>query len=209
MARRLTQETISQIRNLRSQGWSLPELKRKFQVGHGTVYRYIQDTKILPKYKQIWLSKRKSSTHRMLDEKQKAKINAKKYVFAINSKEKLLILSSLYWAEGHKKDFSFTNSDPQMIKLFIKYLRDTLETPKERIKLSIRIYEDMNVEVCKKFWLNNSGLDRSNLGTVNVLFGKKKGKLKHGMCRVRVRKGGSMLKYLTAIKDRVIAIESL
>ena len=34
-----------------------------------------------------------------------------------------LIAASLYWAEGAKKDFSLTNSDPEMIRVFVMILR--------------------------------------------------------------------------------------
>jgi restriction system protein len=41
---------------------------------------------------------------------------------------------------------------------------------------------------------------------VNVLRGKKKGKLKYGMCRVRILKGGDMLKYMRALNNRIVNI---
>jgi hypothetical protein len=39
---------------------------------------------------------------------------------------------------------------------------------------------------------------------VNILKGKKSGKCPFGMCRVRVKKGGNMLKYIKALKNIVI-----
>ena len=54
-------------------------------------------------------------------------------------RELLFIGASLYWAEGFKKDsrLGFANSDPQMIKLFLKWLLDIFKVPKKDIRLRV------------------------------------------------------------------------
>lgn len=78
---------------------------------------------------------------------------------------------------------------------------------KEDFRISIRIYEDLDKEKCIIYWLSITGLRREQLISVNVLQGKKIGKLEYGMCRVRVKKGGNLLKKIKAIN--LVTVNSL
>lgn len=206
MAKHLTSSQIKRIKSLRLRGHSLPEISNKLKIGKGTAWSYIQGVKMLPKFEKIWLNKRKGSIklkeNRELIALKKAKANIK----SLSKKEKLLILSSLYWAEGAKVDFNLTNTDPNLITVFIKSLKEIFGVENDRLRINIRIYEDMNAEDCIYYWFKLTGLARTNLSSVNVLKGKKTGKLKYGMCRIRVTKGGDMLKYLVAVRKRLIEL---
>ena len=204
MAKRIPQNTIEEIQKLRSQGWSLPELAKKFEIGRGTVWRHIQGVKILPQYQELWAAKRISSVRRKNLAETKAKEKATNLVNNLTTRERILILASLYWAEGGKGDFNITNTDPDLIKVFVRGLVSNLGIERNRLRLNIRVYEDMNHESCINFWLKTTGLNRESITNVNVLYGKKKGKLKYGMCRLRVLKGGDMLKYMVALRGRIV-----
>ena len=204
MARRLTEEVKSEIKKLRSQGWSLPELRRKFGIGNGTVMRYIQGVEILPEYKDFWLQKRKSSVNRKVLAENKAYNKALKTITSLKDKERELILASLYWGEGGKGDFNLTNTDPDLIRVFVKGLTEIYNIPVSKIRLSLRLYEDLDRDKCIDYWSQITGVPKENYRSVNVLVGKKLGKLMYGMCRLRIEKGGDMLKYLKALRRRII-----
>jgi hypothetical protein len=206
MAKHLSSEKIEKIKFLRSRGHSLSEISKILKIGQGTVFRYVKGVVISGKYKRIWLDKRQGSVKRKELAEKKAKIRADDTIKSISNKERLLILSSLYWAEGAKVDFNLTNTDSDLIRTFIICLKDVLGLSNDRLRLNIRIYEDMDSESCIKFWLDQTGLTINNLSSVNVLSGKKLGKLKYGMCRVRVTKGGDVLKYLVAVRRRIIKL---
>jgi hypothetical protein len=204
VARRLTEEVKSEIKKLRSQGWSLPELRRKFGIGNGTVMRYIQGVEILPEYKDFWLQKRKSSVNRKVLAENKAYNKALKTITSLKDKERELILASLYWGEGGKGDFNLTNTDPDLIRVFVKGLTEIYNIPVSKIRLSLRLYEDLDRDKCIDYWSQITGVPKENYRSVNVLVGKKLGKLMYGMCRLRIEKGGDMLKYLKALRRRII-----
>lgn len=48
----------------------------------------------------------------------------------------------LYWAEGAKdrNQLSFANSDPTMVTLFVRFLRECFDVPNERIRLRCAYY---------------------------------------------------------------------
>jgi len=165
---------------------------------------HIKGVKILPEHKKEWLGKRGGSIKRKIILKKKAKDKAKKLINLLTKKEEIIFLSALYWGEGNKKDFNLINSDSQLIKIFVKGLRELFKIKTEELKISIRIYEDTNKNECLKFWSKITEAPVNKIGSVDILKGKKKGKLTHGMCRVRVKKAGNLLKYMLAIRDRVI-----
>ena len=116
---------------------------------------------------------------------------AKKY------KDVLWVIGAmLYWGEGGKTlrhTLDFANSDPYMISIFMKFLRDELCVHEDKIKLTIYCYNDISsVEEIELFWLNICGLERSNLTKTMVnkypksSKRRKIGKSQYGTCKVRV-----------------------
>lgn len=205
----LAKETIEKIRSLRSQGYSLPEISQLVATPKTTVFRYIQGVEILPEYLANWAGKRGGSKKKKLLEERKALEEGKEIVEIPSQKEKLLFIAALYWAEGSKRDFSLSNTDPDLIRLFVNGLRDIFHISDERFRISVRIYEDLDRGKCLSYWSDIVDVPVKHFVGVNILKGKKKGKLAYGMCRVRVTKGGLLLKKLVGINKAMVASLSL
>jgi len=198
----LTRTQVSRIIHFRERGYSLPEIKRITGHGYGTVFKYIQGIKILPQFEEFWRSKRKSSIFRALQQQKQAQGEAKKLLKKINKRDKIIIATCLYWAEGSKGDLSLSNTDPTLVKTFVNGLKE-LGIGKERLSINLRIYEDLDQKKVCNFWSKVVGIPKERIMYVNILKGKKKGKLKYGMCRVRIIKGAYFLKLLDALRDAI------
>jgi hypothetical protein len=102
----------------------------------------------------------------------------------------------LYWAEGGKgmSTVQFSNSDPQMTRLFRRFLTDALDVPVERIRLSLNVYTNngMTIEEVERYWLGLLDLPRSCVRkhtlnhTPTSSSGRAKNKLPYGVCTLRV-----------------------
>lgn len=80
----------------------------------------------------------------------------------------------LYWAEGYKRavikngreltshPVSLTNSDPYIIKMFLRFLREYCMVPEDKIKASIRIFQHQNEKTLLSFWRKETGILTSN-----------------------------------------------
>jgi hypothetical protein len=77
------------------------------------------------------------------------------------------------------------------------------------LRISVRIYEDLDREICLDFWSKVVGIEKEKFVNVNILPGKKQGKLLYGMCRVRVTKGAPLLKEIVGINKAMVASMSL
>lgn len=105
----------------------------------------------------------------------------------------------LYWAEGSKKRNRciFTNSDPDMMKLFVKFLLQCFDLVASDIKLEIHCYDDngLGVDIIEKYWMDTLCLSRFNIGKtmlnvkpISAKSNKPKRVLLYGTARVVVNK---------------------
>ncbi len=134
---------------------------------------------------------------------QQSLLEANNTISDLSFKEKMIFISALYWGEGSKGDFGLSNTDPALIKVFVSGLRNVFHIPDDRLRISIRIYEDLDRDECLQFWSEIVNIPKENFVNVNILPGKKMGKLKYGMCRVRVAKGEELLKKMKALYEVV------
>lgn len=208
MPKLLSAITKKKIVGLRRRGRSIPEISRTLAIPRSTVLRYAKDVPILPQFLDRWKERRNASKYISERAWHAANDFASHLVGGLSRKERILVVSALYWAEGNKKDLSFTNTDPGMIAVFMDILRDEFHIQQSDFKISIRVYEDLEREECLRFWSTITKINLQNNVSINVLRGKKAGKLRFGMCRVRIRRGGLILKTISAINRRIVALIS-
>lgn len=101
---------------------------------------------------------------RTLAEEQKMRFENKipsfKYRKINKNTERLKIIGAmLYWGEGYKGNetnpaprVDFANSDPDMITLFIKFLRNTFVLDESKFRVLLYCYSDQNIENLITFW---------------------------------------------------------
>lgn len=102
----------------------------------------------------------------------------------------------LYWAEGSRSRnrLVFTNSDPEMVRIFATFLRCSFGVDPERVRLTCNLFADHEARQreIEEFWLCTAGLSRSSLcrSTVNQYSRysqkKRRNKLPYGTCRIVV-----------------------
>jgi hypothetical protein len=110
--------------------------------------------------------------------------------------EKLKLAGAMiYWGEGTKSGNTvcLSNSDPEMIKIFLKFLREICGISNKRLRIVIHYYSDHRPDNLKNFWMKatnipsrqfcrpflhqgNSGSYKrsSRFGTVSVRYNDKK-----------------------------------
>lgn len=193
---------IQTIIDLRKKGFTINELVKLSSMPKTTIWHHIHKIKVLPKYEKIWRAKQGGSINRFNKAIEKSRLQAKSLIKSLNKTEKMLVAAALYWGEGSKDDFSLSNTDPNLIKVFISCLKEFGVT-QNNLSINIRIYEDLNPEVACRFWAKVTRVPRNQIKYVNVLYGKKNGKLPYGMCRIRVKKPGYLLKLINAIRETI------
>lgn len=76
----------------------------------------------------------------------------------------------LYWGEGDKSPFNTSvrmgNSDPRLIKKFREFLVKICGIKKEKLGYSLILFNDIDKEKAIKFWEDQLGIKRTQLGKV-------------------------------------------
>lgn len=198
----LLDSEVKRIKKLRETGHSLNEIKSVVNRGYGTIFRYIKDVKILPEYENEWKIKRGGSKNKSLKDWESARIQASKFFDNFSAKERLLILSCLYWGEGNKRELNLINSDPYLIKVFLNCIRD-LGVCDAEITISLRLHENIDKRMAVRFWLDFLNFKEKSITYFEIIKGNKIGKLKYGMCRLRVKKGAKYFKLIMSMIDLV------
>src|ERR1700690_4301294 len=72
----------------------------------------------------------------------------------------------LYLAEGTKKNdytIGLANTDPRLIKFFIRWLQKFLDVPHSKMKMQLHLYESMDINKERRFWLKQTGFLQKQL----------------------------------------------
>jgi len=95
----------------------------------------------------------------------------------------------LYWGEGDSKiensQVRLSNTTPDLIKIFSLFLKNICKIPKEKIKISLILYPDLNEKKCKLFWSAAADIPVAQFKKGQVIKGKHPTKkLTYGICMV-------------------------
>ena len=99
----------------------------------------------------------------------------------------------LYWGEGNKKNTNTVrlgNTDPRLVKSFIKFLEHIYAVPKEKFRFGLQIFSDMRPQKALQFWMSALNVPRDKFGKVIVTparsIGTYKEKSKYGVLTIYV-----------------------
>jgi hypothetical protein len=96
----------------------------------------------------------------------------------------------LYWGEGDKttkNQMRLSNSDPELIRLYVGFLEKACRVPSARIKAQLIIYPDIEEQSNRRFWSFASGIPLDRFTKSTLIQGRHKTKrLRYGVCNVVV-----------------------
>jgi len=198
---------------LRKQGFSYSEILEKIPVAKSSLSLWLKSVKLANSQKQRLTDKKLASALRGAQKRKDNRIKiteeikdkAQKEIGNLTKKELWLIGIALYWAEGakeknHSVGIKFSNSDPLMIKLFIKWLSEICKISKEDIYFEIYLHEcERNREnEIIKYWINITGFPVEYFKKIRWKKNKIKTKRQNigakyfGLVNINVKKGTSL-----------------
>jgi hypothetical protein len=97
----------------------------------------------------------------------------------------------LYWAEGDKRSgrLQFSNSDPEMIRLMMKWFREFCKVPEEKFKIGLFIHTLHVRADCLEFWSRVTSLPINQFNKPYIkptIFSNRKNKLYEGTCVIKI-----------------------
>lgn len=118
-------------------------------------------------------------------------------IYALSKNELLIIGAALYWAEGTKSEkgasrsLAFSNSDPKMIRVYMKFIREVLKVQEEKIRAGIHIYNTNSENLARKFWSDITDLPQDRFYIVTQISRASQNRrpfnsLPHGTVSIRI-----------------------
>lgn len=138
---------------------------------------------------------------------QEIKNAARKEINNITNRELWLMGVIMYWAEGEKEKewkpgspVGFINSDPYVIKLFLRWLIDILGVDSDDLVFRVYIHENSinRIDAVYKYWSNITGFSLKRINKVyfkkhNVKTARKNiGNDYFGLLQIKVRRSSSL-----------------
>jgi hypothetical protein len=194
---------------LRRDGKTYSEILLQVPVAKSTLTEWFKSVKLATPQKQritqlrIDAQKKGAKARRNIRLKQVEELNCSgiKDVGKLTDRELWLIGTALHWAEGSKQKehnpstgVMFTNSDPKMLKLYLRWLKH-LKVPMSSISFELYVHAVRSREVSafKLWWSTQLRINVKQLDTVYLKMGaiktnrKNVADLYHGLIRIKVR----------------------
>lgn len=211
----MKRELRDQARTMRKQGLSLSEIATKLQVSKGSVSAWCRSIILsseqivhLESKRKHWASQNKGAqTNRQNAQAQRLEYQETGRQKAREMRPLHIKGCMLYWAEGAKSKniIHFVNSDPNMMKLFMRFLREELEIDDKIVSLQLHCHShdpDTHRDM-KIYWSSILNLPIECFQKVQVKKGSttRKNRLENGICAIRISRTEFVMHIYGAIQE--------
>lgn len=164
-------ERQSAIR-LRKEGHALGYIAKHLSISKSTASLWTRDVELSELQKEnlkgesftsVAIEKRRESRLKSEEAKRQSVMElAKSQILAISDRELWLIGIMLYWAEGGKTQrmVRFSNGDPRMIEIMMKFFRQVCEVPERKFRGYIHIHPHLDHVEAEQYWAGITGISK-------------------------------------------------
>lgn len=158
---------------MREKGFSYNSILKLIPVAKSTLSRWLRSVKLAKRQRQKLTQKREAARQKGLESLRRKRITttkqlketARQEIGRIGPRELFLLGCALYWAEGSKQketnvseSVRFSNSDPLMINLMVKWFRDVCGISPDAMKFEIYLHQTADREKARRYWAESTGL---------------------------------------------------
>lgn len=169
-------EEKKRARKLRQKGESIKGIAKRLKVSPASVHKWCRNIRLTSFQRQkldqrafnaLQKGRKKAAQHqrqKRLEELRELKLKGIKKIGNLDKREFFIAGVALYWAEGFKKDsrLGFANSDPKMVKFFLKWLIESGVPKKDiRLRVGLNISHRSRAEEVEKYWSKLTGIPLS------------------------------------------------
>ncbi len=162
-----------QARALRQQGWSLGEVARRLRCAKSSISRWVRDIPLTPEQLNQLESNQargraQAANHPNGPRLRWQRLRTEVSEIAADEVDRTchedilkLVGSALYWGEGAKRStnvVNFSNSDPAMIQVMMRFFREICRVPEEKFRGALHIHPHLDAERARAFWSAISGI---------------------------------------------------
>ncbi len=196
---------------LRQQGKSYSQIKKTLGVSKSTLSLWLQNYPLtkeqidmlrgknparIEKYRATMIRKKQTRLDKFLK-------TARKKWLSYSKRELFIAGLFLYWGEGSKSlnaQTSISNTNPKVLKFALYWLNKALRIPKEKIRVFLHLYKDMEIDKELRYWSNELKIPLGQFGKPYIKASRRIGLdqkgFGHGTCNLAVNNA--------RLKERII-----
>jgi len=150
---------------------AITEIAPRLRVSKGSVSCWVRDIKIHARRRRRIITegmKRGWMKHsKIIEQRHHTERKNGARMFGKMTKNKLKVAGiALYCGEGSKGlrgngNVILTNTNPQIMRVWIRFLTDIMKIPISEIKIRVFVYPDLDINEVRKYWLNETNLPES------------------------------------------------
>lgn len=149
-------------RELRAQAWTLQQIADELGVAKGSVSVWVRDVEFTPKPRNRGTAHQRPHPLHLakLAEMERARQDAAALIGVVSERDLLMFALALYAGEGSKRDGSvvFANSDPVLVLVFLRWLREQFEIDESRLRLRLYLHDDLDLAAARQHWTTVTGI---------------------------------------------------
>jgi len=174
---------------LRKQGKTYTEIRRELGIAKSTLSNWLSKHPLTKnqmkklersrdKRKLLGIEKTRITKARKRENRlRQIYIREKKSLLPLADRELYLSGLFLYWGEGVKglrNSVSLNNTDPQVLKFYLYWLSKILKVSKNKIRVTLHLYEDMDPKKEIKYWSGQLKIPKKQFNKPYIKSSKRK-----------------------------------
>ena len=189
--------------DLRRRGWSYNIIASRLGMGKSTLSHWLREIPYQPNrtvIERIRLGPARSAANkaqRKLEHIRSLKIDGRREIGTISDRDLLLFGLGLYMGEGTKlyEDVRVVNSDPQVIRVAMEWLRRSCGVPNQNFAAVVHAYPDSSPTASIKYWARLTDIPQDQFERVQIdrrlnKSNNKRRRLPYGTLHVKVYSRG-------------------
>lgn len=185
-------EEQARARQLRSEGWTMPEIAAELGVARSSVSNWTRDEPYEPRrpVKSPQADRPKKLRNRRLAEIARLNEKGRQRMGSPSDREFLMAGVALYAGDGGKTDgeVHFANSDARLVRFFCAWLRRHFKIDESRMRVRLYLHRGLDLDSAMAHWSEVTGVpanqfDKPYRAVPNTTI--RNNKHEHGCCHVR------------------------
>lgn len=186
--------------DLRKRGLSYKEILPRVNVSKGTLSHWLKDIELTSEQKEKLMTKKLLSSYKGAKSNQKYAEQRRMLIMQKAKREVAYLVKNplfiaglmLYWAEGAKgyyEKVAFSNSDPELVRLMMRWLREICHVEETHFRISLYIHKFHVRKNVRNFWSKVTGVPIGQFRKEVIkptIHSQRTNKLYEGTCRVDI-----------------------
>lgn len=189
---------------LRADGYSYRMIHKELGIPMSTMSGWFRDAPYTPNQEALQRIESGRYAHGIMKREERLReinqllIEGRKEVGTLSKRDLWMVGLGLWIGEGSKtiEQIRLANSDPKVIALWIRWLKDACHLNNDNIFATLHIYPESNEFTCKNYWKNVTQIQNLRFGKTQIDHRSnkskdKKGSLPYGTIHISVRSAGN------------------